>query len=255
MTDADQAPALSLLAEPLDRSSGLSLGAQLTWRLRRLMGSGALPAGARLPSARELAREVGVNVNTVFSVYGRLEQEGLIDSQHGRGSFVCPGARSRAELIALADETAAAARAAGLDPREVAMSVFVTPEPLAGAATGAAFSPAESAAREERRRLRAEIAALERDLARLEPLAPAAARPGDLAPRLPATEDLRATRDALRTRVAALSPEQQRRYEDARTRRAAAHSSTLEHAAPAAGATQPPAAPLRVRWTPAWGAT
>jgi DNA-binding transcriptional regulator YhcF (GntR family) len=252
-TDADQTPALHLLSEPLDRSSGLSLGAQLTWRLRRLMGSGALPAGARLPSARELAREVGVNVNTVFSVYGRLEQEGLIDSQHGRGSFVCPGARSRAELIALADETAAAARAAGLDPREVAMSVFVTPEPATGAA--AVGSPAESAAREERRRLRAEIAALERDLARLEPLAPAAAAPGDLAPRLPATEDLRATRDALRTRVAALSPEQQRRYEDARMRRAAAHSSTLEHAAPAAGATQPPAAPLRVRWTPAWGAT
>jgi DNA-binding transcriptional regulator YhcF (GntR family) len=246
--DPNQAPALRLLAEPLDRSSGLSLGAQLTWRLRRLMGSGDLPAGARLPSARELAREVGVNVNTVFSVYGRLEQEGLIDSQHGRGSFVCPGARSRAELIALADETAAAARAAGLDPREVAMSVFVTPEPAA------AVSPAESTAREERRRLRAEIAALEGDLARLEPLAPAAAVPGDLAPRLPATEDLRATRDALRTRVAALSPEQQRRYEDARTRRAAAHSSTLDHVAPAADASEPPAAPLRVRWTPAWGA-
>jgi DNA-binding GntR family transcriptional regulator len=251
-SEANQAPALRLLAEPLDRSSGLSLGAQLTWRLRRLMGSGDLPAGARLPSARELAREVGVNVNTVFSVYGRLEQEGLIDSQHGRGSFVCPGARSRAELIALADETAAAARAAGLDPREVAMSVFVTPQPAA--ATKPVLSPAESAAREERRRLRGEIAALERDLARLEPLAPAAAATGDLAPRLPATEDLRATRDALRTRVAALSPEQQRRYEDARTRRAATHTSTLEHAAPGTDATQPPAAPPRVRWTPAWGA-
>ena len=246
----DQAVALSLLGQPLDRSSGLSLAAQLSWRLRRLMGAGDLAAGARLPSARDLARAVGVNVNTVFAVYGRLEQEGLIESRQGRGSFVRPGAARAAALIALADETAAAARAAGLDPRDVAMSVFVAPEQAPG--TGAADS-----ALDERRRLRAEIASLEHRLAELQPLAPA---PGDSragpAPRLQGNDELRATRDALRERVAALSANREELYAEARWRRASAHSSTLDHASGTRDRTSEAAsAPLRVRWTPAWRAT
>jgi DNA-binding transcriptional MocR family regulator len=37
---------------------------------------------------RELAIEAGVNVNTVRSVYGRLENDGLVRSEQGRGTFV-----------------------------------------------------------------------------------------------------------------------------------------------------------------------
>lgn len=239
---------LSLLAAPLDRSSGLSLAAQLAWRLRRLMGSGDLPPGARLPSARELASAVGVNVNTVFAVYGRLEQEGLIESQHGRGSFVRPGAERAAALIELADRTAAAARAAGLDPREVAMSVFVAPD----AAAQAQESPAAAAEREERRRLREEIGALERELARLQPLAPAAGPKRGGQARLPSTEDLRQTRDALRQRVAALTAERGELYAEVRARRASASSTTLDHATAARSGSAEARPPLRVSWTPAW---
>ena len=61
-----------------------------------------LRPGDRLPSVRELARTAGVNVNTVRSVYARLEAEGAVQSEHGRGTFVATPAAavpaSRAEL-------------------------------------------------------------------------------------------------------------------------------------------------------------
>ena len=44
--------------------------------------------GDKLPSVRELAVEAGVNVNTVRAVYARLESQGLIRSEQGRGTFV-----------------------------------------------------------------------------------------------------------------------------------------------------------------------
>ena len=72
----------------VDRGAELPLGTQLTWKLRALITGGALAAGDRLPSVRELALAAGVNVNTVRAVYGRLETEGMIRSEQGRGTFV-----------------------------------------------------------------------------------------------------------------------------------------------------------------------
>jgi DNA-binding transcriptional regulator YhcF (GntR family) len=72
----------------VDRAAELPLGTQLTWKLRALITGGALAAGDRLPSVRELAVQAGVNVNTVRAVYGRLETEGTIRSEQGRGTFV-----------------------------------------------------------------------------------------------------------------------------------------------------------------------
>jgi DNA-binding transcriptional regulator YhcF (GntR family) len=72
----------------VDRDAELPLGTQLTWKLRALITGGALAGGDRLPSVRELASEAGVNVNTVRAVYGRLEAEGMIRSEQGRGTFV-----------------------------------------------------------------------------------------------------------------------------------------------------------------------
>lgn len=226
------------------RANGLSLAAQLNWRLRRLLGSGQLAPGDRLPSARELAAAVGVNPNTVFAVYSELERQGLIESRQGSGSFVLPGAERAAELIALADETAALARAAGLDPRDLAMSVFVTPDqPSAGRPS--------SAAQADRKRLRVEIAALERELAGLQPLRSAPAGEAPPAPRLQSSDELRATRDALLARVNELSADRRQLIEQAREQRASAHSSTLDRPSRSAG--DPGAStPLPVRWTPAW---
>ena len=72
----------------VDRDADLPVGAQLARTLRQLIGGGALRPGDRLPSVRELAAEAGVNVNTARAVYGRLDHEGLVRSEHGRGTFV-----------------------------------------------------------------------------------------------------------------------------------------------------------------------
>jgi DNA-binding transcriptional regulator YhcF (GntR family) len=138
----------------LDRASEVPLGVQLAWHLRALMSAGELEAGARLPSVREMAGATGVNANTVRAVYARLEAEGLIATEHGRGSFVT-GAEPGGRLAEIARRAADEARAAGVDPRAVAAALFVSDE--------ARTPPSREAVR--RRALREEIAALERRLA------------------------------------------------------------------------------------------
>lgn len=72
----------------LDREGGVPLGVQLAGKLEALVRDGGLKPGDQLPSVRQLAALAGVNVNTVRTVYARLEQQGLLSSEHGRGTFV-----------------------------------------------------------------------------------------------------------------------------------------------------------------------
>ena len=109
----------------LDRDSEIPLGVQLAWHLKARIVQGELDAGARLPSVREMAAETGVNANTVRAVYARLEAEGLLETHHGRGTFVTPDAQTGDELAAIASRAAREAAAAGLDPRAVAATLYV----------------------------------------------------------------------------------------------------------------------------------
>jgi len=63
----------------IDREAEVPIGVQLVWALRSRIGGGGLQAGQRLPGLRDAAEALGVNINTVRSVYQRLEREGLID--------------------------------------------------------------------------------------------------------------------------------------------------------------------------------
>jgi DNA-binding transcriptional regulator YhcF (GntR family) len=72
----------------VDRGAGVPLGAQLVARIRAALSEGALGPSDRLPSVRALAEAAGVNVNTARSVYSRLESEGIVRSEQGRGTFV-----------------------------------------------------------------------------------------------------------------------------------------------------------------------
>jgi DNA-binding transcriptional regulator YhcF (GntR family) len=85
----------------VDREAEVPLGTQLAWKLRRLIETGELAPGDRLPSVRDAAVSAGVNVNTVRSVYGRLEADGLVSSEQGRGTFVrAPAAAGDEDLAA-----------------------------------------------------------------------------------------------------------------------------------------------------------
>ncbi len=87
----------------VDRGSRTPLGAQLAGRIRTAVQNGTLVSGERVPSVRELADIAGVNVNTARAVYARLESEGVVHSEQGRGTFVMErasggGAATRQEL-------------------------------------------------------------------------------------------------------------------------------------------------------------
>ena len=60
---------------------------QIQTELRRLMLTGVLPPGSRLPSVRELAGQLAINPNTIQRAYSELEAEGYIYSVSGKGSF------------------------------------------------------------------------------------------------------------------------------------------------------------------------
>src|SRR4051812_41943301 len=153
----------------LDRSTDVPLGTQLAWKLRGAIAAGALRPGDRLPAVREMASDAGVNVNTVRAVYARLAAQGLIVSEQGRGTFV--SARRQPDLGELVERAAGEARRHGVDPRDLAAVLYArfdAPAPPVAAA------PA-NAEGERRRALRAEIEALEHELAELEPLSGKAA--------------------------------------------------------------------------------
>ncbi len=92
--------------------------------LRKLIVSGAIADGEKLPSVRQLASQLAINPNTIQRAYNELEAEGYAASVPGKGSFAVSGAREetdarRRELSARLRETAAELRAMGVTQREI----------------------------------------------------------------------------------------------------------------------------------------
>ena len=58
--------------------------------LRRLMVTGAIEEGEKLPSVRSLASRLAINPNTIQRAYESLEAEGYLYSVPGKGSFAAP---------------------------------------------------------------------------------------------------------------------------------------------------------------------
>lgn len=72
----------------LDPRSDLGIAGQIRAKVALLVADGELVPGARLPSVRALARQLGTNVNTVRAAYARLEADGLVHTRHGVGTTV-----------------------------------------------------------------------------------------------------------------------------------------------------------------------
>lgn len=75
----------------LDYRDSRPLYQQVKDSLRRMMLTGLLEPGEKLPSVRSLATQLAINPNTIQRAYAELEAEGYIYSVAGRGSFVSAG--------------------------------------------------------------------------------------------------------------------------------------------------------------------
>ena len=60
---------------------------QLKDNLRKMILSGAIAEGERLPSVRELAGQLAINPNTIMRAYRELESEGYVYTIQGKGCF------------------------------------------------------------------------------------------------------------------------------------------------------------------------
>jgi len=61
---------------------------QLTEQVKHAIAIGELKPGDQLPTVRQMAADLRVNFNTIARVYRVLDEEGIISTQHGRGTFI-----------------------------------------------------------------------------------------------------------------------------------------------------------------------
>jgi GntR family transcriptional regulator len=120
----------SLLDSLRLETSGVPIYVQLREQLLRALGAGVLTPGDRMPTMRQVAVALRIDLNTARRAYDELERVGAIVLERGRGSFVAraPAAPSDEQMAArideLANQTIATARAAGIDPAAVAERVL-----------------------------------------------------------------------------------------------------------------------------------
>lgn len=108
----------------IDPGDGLPIYRQIVEQVKAAIAAGVLSPGDRLPSHRDLARDLVVAPLTVSRAYELLEREGFLATARGKGTFVTPGsadagAEAARALRGRADALVRQAMALGLSRREV----------------------------------------------------------------------------------------------------------------------------------------
>jgi GntR family transcriptional regulator len=99
---------------------------QIRDQIQRAIGSGTLRPGEQLPTMRQLAVELKVDLNTVRHAYDELERSGVIVVLRARGTYVAEKppkvdtAQHARKVQSFAHKIIAIATSAGLDPVDVA---------------------------------------------------------------------------------------------------------------------------------------
>jgi GntR family transcriptional regulator len=75
----------------VDAASAEPLFEQVVFAVKSAVARGTATAGQKLPSVRELARDLGINPNTVVRAYEVLERDGVIVRRQGAGCFLTGG--------------------------------------------------------------------------------------------------------------------------------------------------------------------
>ena len=108
----------------IDRGLDNPVYQQVAGQLRRLVASGALGPGTALPSVRQLAGDLGVNLNTIARAYRLLESEGFLVIRDRAGVVVAAPAEeiessARDRLVDDLRATLARLRQAGMRTEEL----------------------------------------------------------------------------------------------------------------------------------------
>jgi GntR family transcriptional regulator len=107
-----------MLKELRLQDNGIPIYVQLRDQILAAIGRGTVERGAQLPTMRQVAVALRIDLNTVQRAYAELEREGILTTTRGRGSFVADVPRAsrnrRKDTQELALRVAAQAQAQGV---------------------------------------------------------------------------------------------------------------------------------------------
>jgi len=110
----------------IDSTSSVPPFEQLRVQFLARIDDGELAAGARLPTVRQLAQELGIAANTVARSYRELEADGVIETRGRNGSFVSShGSVVEQRAQEAAAEYATRIRQLGVEPEHAITLVSV----------------------------------------------------------------------------------------------------------------------------------
>jgi GntR family transcriptional regulator len=108
-----------MISGNLDPSDRTPLYEQVAAEIRRAIEDGEAGPGDRLPPARDLAKVLGVNANTVLRSLRLLRDEGILEFRQGRGVTVAGSAPKRSPVMSQARELVYLARRHGYSQDEL----------------------------------------------------------------------------------------------------------------------------------------
>jgi GntR family transcriptional regulator len=91
----------------VDPDRALPVYEQVREQIKRMVASGTLPAGTRLPTIRQLAADLGLAKGTIERAYDLLESDTVIKTQGRKGSFVMEMAKATKHQQTIALDAAA----------------------------------------------------------------------------------------------------------------------------------------------------
>jgi GntR family transcriptional regulator len=110
----------------VDTHSKVPIYIQIVERVKHMIATGEMKPGDQLPTVRQLAQDMRVNLNTIARAYRLLNDAGVISTQQGRGTFVRERSDDRAlsrmraeKLKALMDQIILEALSLGYKPAEI----------------------------------------------------------------------------------------------------------------------------------------
>ena len=118
----------SFLTQLRLRNDGVPIYVQIREQILSAIASGALAPGSQLPTMRQVAVALRIDLNTVRHAYDELERQGAIELVRGRGSFVAnhpsPAPIDADPLDQLARRTMTETLEAGFDPADLAHRIL-----------------------------------------------------------------------------------------------------------------------------------